>query len=270
MKRPEAITSVHNPRVKLWASLLERKGRERQQAYIVEGVHLVQEALHWGAEVESVLFSAERGLPEQVAAVLPADIECVSVSEQVLAKCSDAQSPQPVAAVIRKTEPSADRLLDAKNSLVVVCDGIQDPGNLGAIIRSADAAGADGVVLGKGTVDLYNPKTIRSTMGSLFHIPVVSADLPALFAQAKAKGIRLVVTSLQATRTCFESDFTGPTWLVLGNEGQGVSPEAASLVDEHVIIPMPGRAESLNVAMAATVLLFEAVRQRAVSANKNS
>ncbi|TMV46422.1 RNA methyltransferase [Paenibacillus mesophilus] len=264
MRRPEPILSIHNPRVKLWAQLLDKKGRDKQGLYLVEGIHLVQEALIYNAGVEALLYSEERGIPAEIESYVQADtkLECVPVSEQVLAKCSDAQTPQPVIAIVRKSSRSAETLLDIPNGLVVVADGLQDPGNLGTIIRSADAVGASGVVLGQGTVDLYNPKTVRSTMGSLFHVAVAEADLLPLIAKAKSHGIRLVNTSLQAKRTCYEADFTGATWLVLGNEGKGVSPEVAAQIDEHVIIPMKGQAESLNVAMAATVLLFEAMRQR--------
>ncbi|GAA3409426.1 TrmH family RNA methyltransferase [Paenibacillus hodogayensis] len=266
MRRPEKIESLHNPRVKQWAQLLDKKGRDKQGLYLVEGIHLVHEALKFRAGVETLLFSAERGIPDEIAGLLEreTDLECVAVSEPVLQKCSDAQTPQPVIAVVRKTQAATNSLLERERALVVVVDGVQDPGNLGTIIRSADAVGATGVVLGLGTVDLYNPKTVRSTMGSMFHLPIVEAALPPLLAEAKRKGIRLFNTSLQATRTCYETDWTEASWIVLGNEGKGVSPEVAAQIDEHIIIPMKGPSESLNVAMAATVLLFEAMRQRGV------
>jgi TrmH family RNA methyltransferase len=271
MKRIETIQSLNNPRVKQWAQLLDKKGRDKQGAFLIEGAHLVKEAFLSGAEVETVLVSAERGMPAEVEPLVPPDAECVIVSEQVLAKCSDAQTPQPVAAVVRKSRHEAERLFEEPNSLVAVIDGVQDPGNLGTIIRSADAVGATGVVLGKGTVDLYNPKTVRSTMGSLFHLPVAEgADLPQLLEKARSHGIRLINTSLEASQSCYEADFTGSVWFVFGNEGKGVSSEIAALINEHMIIPMPGKAESLNVAMAATVLLFEAMRQRRFAPNKNS
>lgn len=274
MRRSEPVVSPQNPRVKRWAQLLDKKGRDTQGMYLVEGVHLVQEALKHKAGVETVLVSTERVVPGEIEALLEAEaaaeLECVPVSEQALAKCSDAQTPQPVIAVVRKTACLSDKLLDAPNGLVVVIDGVQDPGNLGTIIRSADAVGATGVVLGRGTVDLYNPKTVRSTMGSMFHLPVAETALPPLLGEAKRRGIRLVNTSLQARKTCYEADWSGPTWIVLGNEGRGVSPEIAAQIDEHVIIPMSGPAESLNVAMAATVLLFEAMRQRDFCNNNNS
>jgi TrmH family RNA methyltransferase len=188
-----------------------------------------------------------------------------------------AMPPREEAALKRAAAWAAD-----PRALVVVVDGVQDPGNLGTIIRSADAVAATGVIVGRGSADVYNPKTLRATMGSLFHLPIVSGvDLPALLAQVaaeaiegsgagEARGPQVVGATLRATLSCFDADMTQPTWLVLGNEGAGVSPAVAGCVTREVRIPMPGRAESLNVAMAATVLLFEALRQRRFSTNNNS
>jgi TrmH family RNA methyltransferase len=257
------IMSVQNARVKEWAQLLERKGRDKQNKYIIEGHHLVEEALHAGASVETIIYSLEKGVPAGLAQQA-SFVEWVGVSQAVLEKCSDTQTPQGVLAIVARPQLGMDELLAGEHDLVVVLDGVQDPGNLGTIIRSADAVGAKAVVLGRGTVDLYNPKTIRSTMGSMYHLPIVEADLGLLLPRARERGVRLVTTSLQAQRSCYDTDLRQPTWLILGNEGKGVSPEVAAQSDVQVIIPMQGKAESLNVAMAATVLLFEASRQRLV------
>lgn len=261
------IMSVQNTRVKDWAQLLERRGREKQGKYIIEGYHLIEEALKAGAQVEVVLFLVEKGSPVELVA-LAGDrvVEWIGVSAAVLAKCSDAQTPQGVVAIVARPQLGMDELLAGEHDLVVVLDGVQDPGNLGTIIRSADAVGAKAVVLGRGTVDLYNPKTIRSTMGSMYHLPIVEADLLELLPRARERGVRLVTTSLQAQGSCYDTDLRQPTWLILGNEAKGVSLEVAAQSDVKVIIPMQGKAESLNVAMAATVLLFEAARQRMAKA----
>ncbi|MBD8499169.1 RNA methyltransferase [Paenibacillus sp. CAU 1523] len=264
------ISSVSNPRVKQWAQLQDRKFRNREGRYIAEGIHLVQEALRSGAPVESVVFDQERGLPPELTSYLKETgtgasaepIEWIAVTDAVIRKCTDAETPQSVFAVMRKPELNWRQLFEAKQALVVVVDGVQDPGNLGTIIRSADAVGATGVLIGRGTVDVYNSKTVRSTMGSMFHFPVVEGDLLELLPEAKEQGVCVVSTSLQAEHSCYSFDFCQPTWLVVGNEGKGVSPQVQSLVDESVIIPMQGQAESLNVAMATTVLLYEAMRQR--------
>lgn len=258
------ILSPQNPRAKEWAQLLEKKHRDKQQKYIIEGIHLVQEALRSGADVECVAFDVEQGIPGELSNMtdIGGEAQWIGVSAAVIAKCTDTKTPQPVFAVVRKQKAAIGELLARKNSLVIVLDGVQDPGNVGTIIRTADAAGADGVLVGRGSADIYNPKTIRSTMGSIFHLPVVEGDLLELLPQAKESGVRIVSTSLQATSTCYGYDFTGPSWLLVGNEAKGVSPEAQRLVDDSLIIPMKGRAESLNVAMASTVMLFEAMRQR--------
>lgn len=272
------IESPQNPRVKEWSSLLEKKHRDKQRKYLVEGTHLVQEALKAKADIEVVAFSLERGIPSELASAASSaadslGAEWIGVSEAVIAKCSDTKTPQPVFAVIRKENSAAalDSLLGKPDSLVAVLDGVQDPGNVGTIIRSADAVGADSVIIGKGCADLYGPKTIRSTMGSLFHLPIIEAVLPELLPRAKERGIRIAGTSLQAASSCYAYDFTGPRWLLFGSEGAGLSAEVQALLDDALIIPMKGQAESLNVAMAASVLLFEALRQRDFFSNcKNS
>lgn len=256
------ILSVQNPRVKLWVQLQNRKGRDKLGQYIIEGTHLVEEAIKANAPVRTIVYDLDKGLPNALYQAAQDRVEWIGVSPQVLEKCSDTETPQGIMAILDKATESAAELLTAEQALVVAIDGVQDPGNLGTIIRSCDAVGATGIVLGKGTVDLYNPKTIRSTMGSLFHLPIISGDLLEWLPKATAHGAQVIGTSLQATSSCYDVDFTKPTWLVLGNEGQGMSAEVAELVTKPIIIPMQGQAESLNVAMAGTVLLFEAARQR--------
>jgi len=258
------ITSIHNSKVKQWSQLLTKRGREDQHKFILEGIHLVCEALQANIDLDVILYSLERGYPAELSTYVMLPCECIAVSEGVLAKCSDAQSPQGVLAIAGKlkTTVTVPKLFTQTDSLVIAVDGIQDPGNLGTIIRSADAVGATAVILGRGTVDLYNPKTVRSTMGSLFHLPIIECDLPQTLAKAQQEGIQIISASLQASAVCYSIDMKPATWFIVGNESTGVSSELAAYVTKEVIIPMPGRAESLNVAMAATVLLFEAMRQR--------
>ncbi|GKU76069.1 RNA methyltransferase [Paenibacillus sp. L3-i20] len=266
------IGSPQNERVKQWASLLDKKYRDRANQFIIEGVHLIQEALKAEANVTYIVFDEERGLPHELkedSYTSTKQMEWVSASKAVMAKCTGTDSPPPVFAVLDKLSYCEDTLLK-EHALVVVLDGVRDPGNVGTIIRSADAAGADAVVLGKGCVDLYNPKTVRSTMGSLFHLPILEGELSELLPRAKASGATLVGTSLQANHSCYSYDWKGTTWLLMGNESEGLSPAVREQLDEAVIIPMAGRAESLNVAMATTILLFEALRQRGYSPKINS
>lgn len=263
----ELVSSAQNDRVKGWASLLDKKNRDKSGRFLIEGVHLIQEAFHSGATVRTVVYDDERGLPNELTDIAESakalDADWIRASRAVMAKCSDTDSPPPVFAVVDKLQLRMDDMFKA-DSLVVVLDGVRDPGNVGTIIRSADAVGASAVLLGRGCVDPYNPKSVRSTMGSLFHLPIVEGDLSELLPRAGKQGIRLVGTSLQAEQSCYGYDWKGPTWLLMGNESNGLSAEVLALVDESVIIPMAGKAESLNVAMATTVLLFEAARQRAI------
>jgi TrmH family RNA methyltransferase len=257
------IVSVQNPRVKVWAGLLEKKGRSEQQCYLLEGVHLVKEALLSDVPMETILYSLERGIPAELA---PWKDDCrwVAVSEPVLAKCSSTKTPQAVVAVAQMVAPFADSLLSAP--LVLVADGVQDPGNIGTMIRSAVAVGVDAVILGAGCADLYAPKTVRATMGALFQVPVLqvtqTSELVHLLQQVRASGTRVLVAALDGGATMYEVNWRERTWLVVGNEGSGVSPEIAAEASQNVYIPMSGQTESLNVAMAATVLLYEAYRQR--------
>ncbi|WP_018885675.1 TrmH family RNA methyltransferase [Paenibacillus massiliensis] len=258
------IISPSNSRVKGWAQLLDKKHRSKQGKYLIEGIHLVMEALQANADIECVAYDMERGIPRELTGLRssPDAPEWIAVSAAVIAKCTEAKTPQSVFAVVRKETTAVDRLWEKPNSIVIVLDGVQDPGNVGTIIRSADAAGAAGVILGQGCADLYNPKTIRSTMGSMFHIPVVEGELAELLPEAKRHGAQIISTALDATHSCYTYDFRGPVWMLIGSEGQGVSAEATALVDESIRIPMVGQAESLNAAMAATIVLFEAMRQR--------
>lgn len=238
--------------VRLAMGLLEkRKTREKEGAFVVEGEHLVEEA---GDLVKFILFSRGR-LPQKFSKK-----KTVKISPREFAQLSSVETPAGIMAVVEKPEQT---LADIKPGLIVFCVEIQDPGNLGTIIRGADAAGATGVILSRGTVDLYNQKVIRSTQGSLFHLPIVSVrDTAEAIGQLKKRGIKVVAAEGSANRPHFKADLAGPVAILIGNEGAGLPDEIKKLADEVVSIPMPGKAESLNAAMAATVILYEAVRQR--------
>lgn len=264
----EEIRSPHNEQVKHWAALQTKKGRDRSGTFLVEGAHIVAEALKSGALAECVLFVPGSPAARELESLgfghgnVTGGARWIVVSEAVMDKVCEAQTPQGVAAVVKTPDHDLESLLASEQGLFVAVDAVQDPGNLGTIVRSADAVGATAVLLGKGTVDVYNPKTVRSTMGSLFHVPVVPCDLTEALPVARSRGVKVAATSLGAAKTCFQADFTGSTCFLVGNEGAGVSPALLAIADETIIIPIPGRAESLNVAMATTVLLYETVRQR--------
>ena len=186
------------------------------------------------------------------------DIKIYEISDNLFKELISTENPQGILAVINMNIMP----LKANGDFYLLCDKFQDPGNLGTIIRTAHAAGVLGIILTKGTVDIYNEKTIRSTMGSIFYIPIhYDDDNLSLVKSLKEDGFNLVVTSLDTDKNFFEKDLRGKIILTVGNEGNGVSEEVLDLADTKVKIPMPGNAESLNVAIATSIIMYEEVRQ---------
>jgi RNA methyltransferase, TrmH family len=227
---------------------------------VVEGVKLLEEALAAGVAVEEVLV-APGGDHPVVAEAAAAGARVHRLAPGVLERAAPATTPQPVAAVAPFVDVGLAAVSGAR--LVVVAADVRDPGNAGTILRSAEGAGADAVVLAEGSVDLYNPKTVRASAGALFHVPVVVGGAPAaVLDQLGRGGLRRLGTAARGGAPYDEADLVGPLALVLGNEARGLPPDLAGHLDEVVHIPMVGRTESLNVGMAAAVLCFEAARQR--------
>lgn len=266
-RRHPELVSPHNPRVKEWVSLLQKKGRLQHGKYLLEGTHIVGEALSRGLALDTLLYSVERGIPAELSRFAD-DPRWIAVSEEILHKCSDTQTPQAVLAVLPISSTAwSPALIKARQSthaeLIVVLDEVRDPGNLGTIMRSAAAVGADGLILGKGCADLFSPKTVRSTMGALFQLPAYSAQLSECIPQAVAAGIQVLALTAVAPTSIYEVDFRKPTWVLAGNEGSGISAGVMSLAGiSSVRIPMHANSESLNAAMATTIALYEAFRQR--------
>lgn len=262
------ISSLQNPKIKYIRKLAQRNFRQKERKLVVEGIRLVEEALtsHW--HTETFVYTEEGVQGERGEKLLKLAVQrkadIFQVPQSIMKELSDTETPQGVLAVLWQPELAlADVLPSGRQPLVVVVDGVQDPGNLGTIIRSADAAGAGGVILLKGTVDLYNPKTLRSTMGSLFHLPIVPVeDVEKALKYLTSVGLTLVVGEPVGGVPLFSTDLTIPVGLVVGNEGAGPRPEVFQYRHRKVTIPMPGRAESFNVAMASAILLYEVVRQR--------
>lgn len=261
------ISSLQNPVVKYVRSLERRKDREREGAAVLEGIRLIEEALDAGAELTLFLHSPRlraggRGL-RLLEALRAREVREVEVSDQVMDKAAGTRTPQGILAVVRIREWGAEAVLRGAAPLVLMAEGLQDPGNLGTIIRSAEALGASGVFLAGDSVDPYNPKVLRSTMGSIFRLPVIAGiGVAEALAAAREKGVRVIVGDPDGRALPWDLDLSGPTMLAVGNEGAGVSAELLASADDVVRIPMPGRAESLNVAVAASLLLYEAAKQR--------
>ena len=184
------------------------------------------------------------------------------MSDTVFAHVSDTKTPQGILAVVRRMEYTAEDIL-GETPHVLVLENIQDPGNLGTILRAGEGAGVTGIVMDANTADIYNPKVIRSTMGSVLRMPFVYVEnLHETLEELKKKKIRLFAAHLQGKHAYDQEDYTGPAAFLIGNEGNGLTEETAAMADTYIRIPMEGRVESLNAAVAASVLMFEAARQR--------
>lgn len=263
-----SITSSQNPLLKELKALRARKYREEKGLYTIEGIRFVEEALKEQAPIKKVIVSEKLETVNGGKALLlklqTLGIDAVMLPDKLFAEVSDTENPQGVMAMVGMEEKPLDVIL-YKSDFIVVLDSVQDPGNMGTIIRTADAAGAGGVVLSSGCVDVYNPKALRSTMGSVFHIPVCrNSSLPELTTQLKQQGFKVCASHLQGTVPYYELSKPGKIAIIIGNEANGISDESAELADMLVRIPMPGRAESLNASVAAALLMYEVVRSHPV------
>lgn len=253
--RMEFISSINNQKIKDWKKLQRRKEREKQNAYMIEGFHIVEEALKSNREAVVNILIREDVMEDETILQLniPAELQ-IKISGQVAAEISETETNQGVFAII--TLPDKN-LPDKITGPFLVLDAVQDPGNVGTMIRTADAAGFQGVFLGKGTVDLYNAKTIRSAQGSHFHLAVYAGEIKDLIEKFNTDGLLVYGTALDETaKSHREIAPKEPFALVMGNEGAGVSPEVLALTDQTLYIPIKGEAESLNVAIAAGILMF--------------
>ena len=257
------LTGLQNPVVKAAAELKQKKYRTQNGLYLAEGLRTAEEAVAYKA-VETLFYVAtddDRTMRLLEDAAMQ-NIKLVCVNENVMKKIADTETPQGIIAVCKMRQPKLENLL-ASGKMLLVLDRVGDPGNIGTMLRTADAAGIGGLVLLKGCADIYAPKTVRSSMGSLFHIPVLSGvSEQELVSAAKKAGYDLLVTCLDGADNLYKADLSGRIAFVMGNEAGGVSETLLEKADKRVYIPMAGRAESLNVAMAAGIVMFEALRRK--------
>jgi TrmH family RNA methyltransferase len=253
------IESKQNARFKAWKKLLTKKGRKEQGTFLIEGEHLVEEALSSGWPIVDVILSEEFQLPQSWIEEYPVLTKEKNVlSSSLFEELSETMAPQGIAMVLKKKQRDQIKGLLKEGQTLVLIDQVQDPGNLGTIIRTADAAGIDGIILGKGTVDPFSGKVLRSTQGSIFHLPIYEEELEHTISQLQEEGWKVFGTSLQGAQdyraVTLQKD--QKTALLLGNEGEGVSKNLLAQVDQKIKIPIWGNAESLNVAIAAGILLY--------------
>lgn len=264
-----SISSKQNQYVKLVKSLSLKKNRDKHRLFLVEGIRSLEEAVSSNTGIEFCLFSEklishDRG-KKLLDKINHLGIKTWQVEENVLEETADTENPQGITAVVKMKVFQMDDLNMSRNSQILIADGIQDPGNFGTMIRTACAAGAAGIVSVRGTVDMYNSKVVRSSMGALFHLPVISSTTSQdVWAFLKDKGYRVMVADLSGKRFYYEADLRGHVAWVLGNEANGPDSFWVEHSDDVVKIPLIGLAESLNVAVAAGILLYDTVRQNEV------
>lgn len=251
---PQVVTSLQNPRIQKARRLQRASARRKEGRFLAEGPNAVAAALRSGAKVVDVFLEEGASIADQDA------LRPLLVSAGVMKAITDAATPQGIAAIVEIPDTSLE-VLPADASLVLVLAEVRDPGNAGTLIRSALGAGAAAVIFSEGCVDPFGPKTIRSAAGALFEIPIIQAPLGDAIDALKAEGFEVLGTEPGGTPV-HGIDLSGKVAFVLGNEAWGLSPKADALLDAKVGIPMPGALESLNVAVAGALLLFEAVRQR--------
>lgn len=254
------IESSQNRIIKEIKALSEKKHRDDKGVFIADGLRFVME-IPKDMDIEKIIFS-ESFISKNDISAFEKRAECYVISDKLFSSLSDTKNPQGIMAVCPKMIYKVSDIIK-KDGFYVIAEEMNDPGNLGTVIRTAHAAGCDGIILSKGSVDLYNPKVLRSTMGSVFKIPVVvNADLDEVADIMKMNGIKVYAAHLKGKKYHYNTDLKKGCAFMLGNEARGLSNHAAELCDELIRIPMPGNAESLNASVAAAILIYEAVRQR--------
>ncbi|MBW1605680.1 RNA methyltransferase [Lactobacillus sp. Sy-1] len=250
----EKITSNQNRQVKAWTKLKTKHGREKAGQFILEGWHLVSEAIHYDQPIMTIITTQERLDSDGDAFV--DQYECVLVSDEVAKHIGDTKTPQGIFAIVEITDPKQTAANYARGGWLLL-DQIQDPGNIGTMVRTADAMGLSGVVFGRGTASQYSPKVSRAMQGSQFHIQIAEADLVGWVNEYHEQGFPVYGTELNPAAVSLDqvapqSDFA----LIMGNEGNGMQATLLAMTDANLFIPMKGNAESLNVAIAASIVMF--------------
>jgi len=257
------ITRASNQHIRDIIQIREKRAKFRHTAFLLEGPHLVEMALNAGVQIKEVFATeAFMNTKEHQAMLKKITGTVFEVSGQAMKKITDTETPQGIVAFAGYEPITLDMLLLKAKPLLVVLDAIQDPGNLGTIIRTADAANADAVILLPGSCDAFMPKVIRATAGSIFNLPLIYAEPDTLVDWLSKRNIQLAVTAADAGKTVFEADLSGDIAIAFGNEAHGVSDQLRKAADLFLNIPILGKAESLNVSTSAAVCLYEAVRQR--------
>lgn len=257
----QVISSKDNETIKYIKKLKEKKHREETNCYIIEGIKLVKEAIEENAKIKYIVICEDCDDAVKLEQNLLYDIaknNCLYVTKKLFLSISDVTTPQGVLAVIEKKKGTEQ--IDYNDDIIVALDGIQDPGNLGTILRTVDSADLKQIILSKNSADPYNPKVVRSTMGAIFRVNIIEAeDLAETLQEIKKHNFDVVVTSLETDESIYNLEYKNKI-IVIGNEANGVSKEIQEIADKKVKIPMLGKTESLNASVATGIMVYEYVR----------
>lgn len=259
----QKITSKENELIKHIKKLKDKKYRDLSNEYVIEGIKLVAEAIEEQAPIKYIIVCDDceksEGIPKELMYEL-AKNECIYVTENIFKYLTEVQTPQGILAVIEKSTKTED--IDYSQDIIVALDEVQDPGNLGTILRTVDSIGLKQILVSKGTADSYNPKVVRATMGAIFRVKIIECeDLQKTLKEIKKHKFKIIVSSLQTENSIYDIHYHKKV-IIIGNEANGVEAKIQELADEIVKIPMLGKTESLNASVAAGIILYEYVRQK--------
>lgn len=256
------ITSKDNDLIKHIRKLKEKKYRDEFGEFVVEGAKMIEEAIHEQAEIKYIVVCDDCRTESSMTQEQLYDIakyECIYVSEKIFSLITDVVAPQGIMAIVAKPMKTENKI-DYKADNFLLLDNIQDPGNMGTILRTADSLNMKQIIVSNGTADCYNSKVVRSTMGAIFRVNVIERDLEKVIKEMNKRQIKIYGTDLKTDKTIYDVDYQ-KTAVIIGNEANGVSENILNLVNEKIKIPMSGKTESLNVAVATGIILYEIQRR---------
>ena len=263
------ISSKDNELVKNIKKLKDKKYRDLENVYIVEGIKMVKEAILENSSIKQIIICDDCEKSDLISKEMMYEIakyDCIYVTNKIFKYITEVQTPQGVMAIIEKN--NKDKEINYNEDIIVVLDDIQDPGNLGTILRTVDSIGLSQILVSKGTADPYNPKVVRSTMGAIYRVKVIECDnLKEALKEIKKNKFKILVTSLEDSKSVYDVKYYKKV-IVIGNEANGVEEDIVKLADEKIKIPMLGKTESLNASVATGVVLYEYVRQKIKGTNK--
>lgn len=260
----QVISSKENEIIKNIKKLKEKKYRDLNNEYIIEGIKIIQEAIQENAKIKQIIICDDCEKNSNISQEMMYEIakyECIYVTNKIFTSLTDVKNPQGIMAIVEKNN-SKEEEIDYNQDIIVALDDLQDPGNLGTILRTVDSIGINQILVSKGTADSYNPKVVRSTMGAIFRVKIIECeDLEKTLKEIKKHKFEILVTSLQTENSIYDIKYNKKV-IVIGNEANGVEEKIQNMADVKVKIPMLGKTESLNASVATGIILYEYVRQK--------